>query len=383
MIGVCVLGSTGSIGVQTLNVIRRNPDKFRVAALVCGGNAELLAKQANEFRPDFVGISDKTKLGELRGALNYKCEVCADPRVQQIAASLPQVDTVVAAVVGLKGLSGVLAAINAGKKVALANKETLVACGEFVMRTAKEKNVPVLPVDSEHSAVFQCLGCGKRADLRRVILTASGGPFRGKTRDELKDITPEQAVKHPNWSMGRKISVDSATMMNKGLEIIEARWLFDTEKIDYIIQPESIIHSMVEFKDGSVMAQIAKPTMELPISYALMYPDREEVGLPPFDFTRDIRFFAPDEVNFPMPAYAKRALSEGGTAPAILNAANEAAVELFLNRKIGFTDIFGIVGRSLDTEKATSYSSEEEIIEVHERIVTGIFDRFNYKTEQK
>ena len=383
MIGIAILGSTGSVGVQTLNVVRRNPDKFRVVALVCGGNAELLAEQANEFRPDFVGISDKTKLGELSGALDYKCEVCADPSAQQIAASLPGVDTVVAAVVGLRGLSGVLAAIRAHKKVALANKETLVACGEYVMRLAKEKEVPILPVDSEHSAVFQCLEAGKHSEVRRIILTASGGSFRGKTLEELKSVTPEQAVKHPNWSMGKKISVDSATMMNKGLEIIEARWLFDTDKIDYVIQPESIIHSMVEFRDGSIIAQIAKPTMELPIAYALTYPDREESEIPPFDFTKDIRFFAPDEKNFPLPTLAKRALKEGGTAPAILNAANEAAVELFLNKKIGFTDIFDIVGNALETEKATSYSSEEEIIEIHERIVTGVFDRFNHKTEQK
>ncbi|MFR6640564.1 MAG: hypothetical protein ACLUSP_03885 [Christensenellales bacterium] len=195
--------------------------------------------------------------------------------------------------------------------------------------TCKRENVPILPVDSEHSAVFQCLECGRKADLRRIILTASGGPFRGRTRAELGGITPEQAVRHPNWSMGKKISVDSATMMNKGLEIIEARWLFDTVNVDYIIQPDSIIHSMVEFDDGSIIAQIAEPTMELPISYALTYPERVSCGIPPFDFYKDIRFFVPDEVNFPMPAYAKRALEAGGTMPAILNAANEAAVELF------------------------------------------------------
>ena len=383
MTGVCVLGSTGSIGVQTLNVIRDYPDRFRAVALVCGGNAELLAKQANEFRPAFVGISDVTKLDFLRGAINYDCEICADPKAQEIAASLCETDVAVAAVVGLKGLNGVVAAIEAGKKVALANKETLVACGEYVMRLAKEKNAPILPVDSEHSAVFQCLECGRKANLRRIILTASGGPFRGRTRAELSGITPEQAVKHPNWSMGRKISVDSATMMNKGLEIIEARWLFDTEKIDYIIQPESIIHSMVEYADGSVIAQIAKPTMELPIRYALAYPERLAVDAPPFDFTKDIRFFEPDEVNFPMPAYAKNALDMGGTAPAILNAANEAAVELFLNRRIGFTDIFDVVKRATDERIPTKYTTKEEIIEIHERIVTDIFNRFNYETEQK
>lgn len=383
MTGVCVLGSTGSIGVQTLNVVRRNPDRFRVVALVCGGNAELLAKQANEFRPVFVGISDKSKLDFLRGAINYDCEICADPKAQEIAASLCETDVVVAAVVGLKGLRGVLSAINSGKKVALANKETLVACGEYVMRLAKEKNVPILPVDSEHSAVFQCLECGRKADLRRIILTASGGPFRGRTRAELGGITPEQAVRHPNWSMGRKISVDSATMMNKGLEIIEARWLFDTVNVDYIIQPDSIIHSMVEFDDGSIIAQIAEPTMELPISYALTYPERVSCGIPPFDFSKDIRFFVPDEVNFPMPAYAKRALEAGGTMPAILNAANEAAVELFFNGVIGFTDIFDVARKAIDDATPAKYSSAEEIIEIHERTITDVFNRFNYGTEQK
>ncbi len=372
MINVAVLGCTGSIGRQTLNVIRRNSDKFRVGALVCGSDADILLSQANEFKPSFVGIADKTKAHRLN-ELDYMCEKLAGTEAQEVAAALPEVDIVVAAVVGLKGLNGVVAAINAGKKVALANKETLVAAGQYVMSFAKSKNVEILPVDSEHCAVFQCLKSGKKSELKRIILTASGGPFFGaKTGEELKSITPEQAVKHPNWSMGKKISVDSATMMNKGLEIIEARWLFDTLDIDYIIQPESIIHSMVEFADGSVIAQIAPPDMEMPIAYALNYPDRADAGCPKFDFTKNIRFFEPNEEVFPMPKLAKAALIEGGTAPAVMNAANEAAVKLFLEHKIAFTDIMRLVEHTLNSEKAVPYTDYREIIGLHERICGNI-----------
>lgn len=372
MINVAVLGCTGSIGRQTLNVIRRNPDKFRVSALVCGSDADILLSQAEEFKPDFVGIADETKRMRL-DELKYRCEKFAGAKAQEYAAALPCVDTVVAAVVGLNGLKGVIAAINAGKRVALANKETLVAAGRYVTDLAKSKNVDILPVDSEHCAVFQCLKSGKKSELKRIILTASGGPFFGaKNLDELKEITPEQAVRHPNWAMGKKISVDSATMMNKGLELIEARWLFDTMDVDYIIQPESVIHSMVEFVDGSVIAQLAPPDMEMPIAYALNYPDRFEAGCPKFDFTKNIRFFEPNEEVFPLPKLAKSALKEGGTAPAILNAANEAAVRLFLEHKIGFTDIMRIVEHTLNSEKAGEYGDYLEIIELHNRIYGGI-----------
>lgn len=368
MIGVAILGCTGSIGKQTLDVVRQYKDEFRVCALVCGTDAVTLIKQAEEFRPEFVGIADETKR-EALCEIGYKCEIFAGENAQEIAASLSSVDIVVASVVGLSGLKGVITAINAGKRVALANKETLVACGKYVTELAAKKHVEILPVDSEHSAIFQCLGGGRREDLKRLILTASGGSFRGaKSRDELKNVTPEQAVRHPNWSMGKKISVDSATMMNKGLEIIEARWLFGTENIDYVIQPESIIHSMVEFNDGTVVAQIAPTDMTLPIQYALTYPKRVASKYGNYKFDRPITFIEPNEEVFPLPRLAKAAMREGGTAPAILNAANEAAVALFLNGKIGFTDITSIAEHILDIEKATSYEDYREIIELHEKV---------------
>lgn len=383
MIGVSVLGSTGSIGVQTLNVVRRYPDRFKVVALACGKNARLLAEQANEFKPEFVGIADESGYAQLKEELNYRCDVASGETVQATAASASGADVVVAAVVGLSGLSGVIAAINAGKRVALANKETLVACGEYVTRLAKAKGVEIFPVDSEHCAVFQCLKSGRKEDLKRIILTASGGPFRGKKSSELEFVTPEQAVRHPNWSMGRKISVDSATMMNKGLEIIEARWLFDTTNIDYIIHPESIIHSMAEFNDGSVSAQLAVPSMELPIQYALTYPEHVPTGLPSLDFSKPMTFFKPDEESFPAPSYAIAALKAGGTAPAELNAANEAAVELFLRRKIGFNDISRIARRTIENARAEAYSLYEQILEVHERTINDVFENYSRYAESK
>lgn len=369
MINVAILGCTGSIGRQTVNVVRRYPDLFRITSLVCGSDADILLSLANEFKPSFIGIADRSKIDKLKAGLTYRCELVGGDEAQIIAASRAETDVVVGAVVGLNGLRGVVAGIYAGKKIALANKETLVACGRFVTELAKKKNVSILPVDSEHCAIFQCLECGKREDVSRIILTASGGPFRkAESRAELERITPEQAVKHPNWTMGKKISVDSATMMNKGLEIIEARWLFDCENIDYIIQPDSMIHSMVEYNDGSIIAQMAKPNMELPIQYALTYPKRLDCGLGKFDFTKDICFVEPNEELFPMPVYAKQALKAGGTAPAILNATNEAAVKLFLDGEIAFTDIFSLVEHMLNIEPSVEYFDYEEIIELHERI---------------
>ncbi len=382
MVNLCILGSTGSIGKQTLSVVRRYPNFFRVSALVCGSDADILLQQAKEFKPDFVGIADKSKADRLK-ELDFSCKTYAGEDAQEIAASLTQVDTVVAAVVGLNGLKGVVSAINNKKRVALANKETLVGAGEYIMSLAKEKGVEILPVDSEHCAVFQCLKSGEKREVRRIILTASGGPFRGQKIDALRSVTPEQAIKHPNWSMGKKISVDSATLMNKGLEIIEARWLFDCENIDYIIQPDSIIHSMVEFVDGAVMAQIARPTMEMPIQYALTYPERWDLGEPQFDFTKDIKFLAPDEENFPMPAFAKRALKIGGTMPAMINSANEAAVDLFLNKKIGFTDIMKIVEHILNNEKANKYADYKEIISLHNEIFARVQKDYGRITEIK
>lgn len=380
MVNVAILGSTGSIGQQTLSVIRRYPDRFRVRALVCGTNSELLLSQAEEFRPDFVGIANESQAKALRG-LSYGAQIEVGRDAQTIAASLPFVDVVVAAIVGLDGLRGVIAAIESGKNVALANKETLVACGQCVMSMARKRGVSMLPIDSEHCAVWQCLQSGEKKEVSRIILTASGGPFRGKDKEFLRGVTPEMAIKHPNWNMGRKISVDSATMMNKGLELIEARWLFDCENVDYIIQPDSIIHSMVEYCDGAIIAQIASPTMEMPIQYALSYPERLPMDGAKFDFSKSIRFEKPNEDVFPLPKLARESLKIGGTAPAILNAANEAAVKLFLDKKIAFTDIMTIVANILDRESPTSYDDWRDVESVHMRVCELVARDYKKLTE--
>ncbi len=345
---IVILGSTGSIGTQTLNIIRRNPDKFKVVGLTANGNTELLFAQAKEFVPEFVGITDKSsaqKAKDLFGKLPVKLLVGADALTE--GAKWKSADTVVVAVMGMCGLKSVLSAAENKKTIALANKESLVAGGNVVMRTVKENGVDLLPVDSEHSAVWQALR-GETRNLKRIILTASGGSFFGKTKEELRAVTPEVATKHPNWVMGRKITVDSSTMMNKGLEIIEARWLFDTTNIDYVIHKESIIHSMVEYVDGSIIAQMSNPNMELPIALALSYPERLGNGLEKFDFDKNLSFCKPDEENFPLPKIAKQCMNRGGTAPCVLNAANEVAVELFLKRKIGFLDIERLVAKALE-----------------------------------
>ncbi len=381
MINVAILGSTGSIGRQTLSVIRRYPDKFRVRALVCGANSELLLSQAEEFCPDFVGIANENESKAL-SRLSYKAQIEVGYNAQTVAAALPFVDVVVAAIVGLDGLRGVIAAIEAGKNVAFANKETLVACGQCVMSMAREHGVSILPIDSEHCAVWQCLQNAKKDEVSRIILTASGGPFRGKDKDFLSKITPEMAIKHPNWNMGKKISVDSATMMNKGLELIEARWLFDCENVDYIIQPDSIIHSMVEYCDGAIIAQIASPTMEMPIQYALSYPERLPMEGAKFDFSKPIYFEKPNEDVFPLPKLARESLKAGGTAPAILNAANEAAVKLFLDRKISFTDITTIVANILDSELSTAYSDWREVELIHMSVCERVAREYKKLTER-
>lgn len=377
MINIALLGSTGSIGRSTLDVVRRHGDLFRVVSLVCGTDADLILRQAHEFNPRMVGVTSPRR-GIVGSELPAGCSLVTGPSAQAEAASMAEADVVVAAVSGLAGISGVVAAIEAGKKVALANKESMVACGRYVTALAAARGAEIVPVDSEHSAIYQCLlGAGK--GVKRIILTASGGPFySANSLDELKGITPEQAVRHPNWAMGKKISVDSATMFNKGLEIAEARWLFGTENVDYIIQPDSIVHSMVEFDDGSVMAQLAPPDMKLPIAFALTCPDRIDSGHGQFDFSRPVRFFPPKEDVFAMPAYMKEAMRRGGTLPAALSAADEAAVALFLAGKIAFTDIMRLVEHTLNSEEAAPYNDYRDIIEVHERVVKGI--GADYKT---
>ncbi len=362
MKNVVILGSTGSIGTQTLNIIRRNPDKFRVTGLTANGNTELLYAQAEEFLPEFVGIADKSaarRAKDLFGKLPSK--LIAGEEALTEGVKWKSADTVVVAVMGMCGLKSVIAAAESKKTVALANKESLVAGGNVVMRAVKENGVDLLPVDSEHSAVWQAMR-GEKRNLKRIILTASGGAFYGKTKEELRAVTPEMATSHPNWSMGKKITVDSSTMMNKGLEIIEARWLFDTENIDYVIHRESIIHSMVEYTDGSIIAQMSAPNMELPIALALSYPERLENDLKKFDFEKNLSFSKPDEENFPFPKIAKQCMTAGGIAPCVLNAANEVAVDLFLKRKIGFLDIEKLVTETLESVETVSEPTLDDIL---------------------
>lgn len=365
MKNVVVLGSTGSIGTQTLNVIRRNPDKFNLIAIAAHENTELLSLQANEFRPQFVGLTDADRIRDL--SLNYKCSICGGKQVLTDFAAIESADTIVCAVTGMQAFDGVISAISHGKDVALASKEVLVAGGEYVMNFSRKKNVRILPVDSEHSAVWQCLAGKEKSSIEKIILTASGGPFyHVKSLSQLKGVTPEQAVAHPNWSMGRKISVDSATMMNKGLEIIEARYLFDITNIDYIVHPQSIIHSMVRFIDGSTIAQMSATTMELPIQLAIGYPERIATRGFEFDFNKELTFFPPREDIFILPKLARESLAAGKNAPCVLNAANEAAVKLFLDRKIAFTDIQNIVAAVLDFAELSEPNSCEDIVSSHE-----------------
>ncbi len=368
MKNIIILGSTGSIGTQTLNIIRKNPDKFRVTALVANTNADLLSAQANEFHPKYVGLVCSDRISNLN--LEYNCSVLSGKNVLRDIASLPEGDIVVCSVVGMAGFEGVLAAIAAKKHIALANKEVLVAGGKFVMSEANRNGVEILPVDSEHSAVWQCLEGKNKKDVSKIILTASGGPFRNASGfEELKDITVAQAIAHPNWKMGKKISVDSATMMNKGLEIIEAGCLFNIENIDYVIHPQSVVHSMIQFKDGSILAQISKPSMELPIQIALGYPERIESCEYAFDFGCDLTFEQPNEEIFSLPALAKSCLKTGLSAPCILNAANEAAVSLFLTEKIGFVDIMTIVRKTVEQSLFFELKSYDDIISTHEETI--------------
>lgn len=370
---IAIIGSTGFIGTQALQVIEKHPDKFQVVALTAHSSADLLISQANKFHAEYVGISDESAYKTVKAAL--KCKVGTGEACLSEAARV-DCDIVLVAVVGCIGLRSVLAAIDSGKRVALANKEPLVSAGSLVMRRAKEKGIPLIPVDSEHSAIWQCLRCGRQADVKRLILTASGGPFYHSTPSQLLSVTPEIAVKHPTWRMGKKISVDSATMMNKGLEIIEARWLFDTLNIDYIIHPQSIVHSMVEFNDGAVIAQMSYPDMRLPIALAFSYPERLAVDIPPIPL-QQWTFLPPKEDVFPLPKLAKQSLHMGGTAPCILNAANEAAVALFLAGKITFPQIADLVEKTLSTQKITDYAQEEEIFALHREIYDKLMTDYN------
>ncbi|HID96821.1 MAG TPA: 1-deoxy-D-xylulose-5-phosphate reductoisomerase [Thermodesulfobacteriaceae bacterium] len=345
---VVVLGSTGSIGTSVLEVIRQSEERFWVAGLAAGRNAGLLVEQIREFRPGYAAIMTAELAEEIRNAPGCEdTEILWGKEGYKTLAALEEGDVVVSAMVGAAGLIPTLAALEAGKDVALANKESLVTAGPLVTSLAREKGVRLLPVDSEHSAVFQCLQGHCMDDVKRIVLTASGGPFREKTLEELAVAGPEDAVSHPNWSMGAKISVDSATLMNKGLEVIEARWLFDipVDRIDVVVHPQSIVHSMVEYIDGSVIAQLGVPDMKVPIAYALSYPRRMKVQLPGLNLMEigSLTFEAPKADRFPLLGLAYQAAETGGTAPTALNAANEVAVEAFLDRQISFLKIAEVV----------------------------------------
>lgn len=338
---IAILGSTGSIGTQALDVVRERPDHFEVELLTAGSNAELLIAQAMEFNPNAVVIGDATRYAAVRDALqplDIKVFAGADSIAQ--AVTMEGIDVVLTAMVGYAGLRPTIAAIRAGKSIALANKETLVVAGELITQLARENGVNIYPVDSEHSAIFQCMAGEWENPIEKVVLTASGGPFRGWDRDRLAAVTPAQALKHPNWDMGAKITIDSASLMNKGLEAIEAKWLFHLRpaQVEIIVHPQSIVHSLVQFRDGSMKAQLGLPDMKLPILYALSYPQRLPTEWPRFDFARypALTFEQPDLGGFRNLALALAAMERGGNAPCVLNAANEVAVRLFLEGRIGF-----------------------------------------------
>ena len=349
---ISVLGSTGSIGTQTLDVVRKNND-IKVVALSAGNNVELLEQQVREFRPSFVSMADDKALAELRARLSDVTGIEYGTGMDGLihAATMEQAEIVVTAVVGMMGIVPTIEAINAGKDIALANKETLVTAGHIIMKLAAEKGVRILPVDSEHSAIFQCLNGERQNKIHKILLTASGGPFRGRTIEQMRDIKVEDALKHPNWAMGRKITIDSSTMVNKGLEVMEARWLFGVEldQVQVVVQPQSVIHSMVEFEDGAVMAQLGTPDMRLPIQYALYYPERRFLDTQHLDFWKlnQITFEKPDMVNFRGLALAYEAGRKGGNVPTMFNAANELAVAMFLDRKIKYLDIIDIIEQTM------------------------------------
>ncbi|HTF06332.1 MAG TPA: 1-deoxy-D-xylulose-5-phosphate reductoisomerase [Bacteroidia bacterium] len=349
---LAILGSTGSIGKQALEVVDAHPDEFVIEVLAAGNNAELLIEQALKYRPNVVVIHDVKKLAHVKDVLlDEGIKVYGGEEALCDVVQMESLDMVLAAIVGYAGLKSTLAAIKAGKQIALANKETLVVAGDLVTKTARRQGVNLYPVDSEHSAIFQCLSGEFQNPIEKIYLTASGGPFRGKTREQLAAVTKAQALKHPNWNMGPKISVDSATMMNKGLEVIEAKWLFSLkpEQIEVVVHPQSVIHSIVQFTDGSMKAQMGLPDMKLPIQYAMTYPNRVSSDYPRFDFMKNptLTFEKPDTETFSCLELAYAAMNKGGNSPCVMNAANEVAVEAFLAGKLGFLEIAGVIEKTM------------------------------------
>ena len=377
---ITILGSTGSIGVSTLDVIEKNPKAFKVTALAAGRNVKLLAEQIIKYKPEIASVSTREDAEKLRQILGRrkKIPILYDETGVEEVASYPSSDMVVSAISGAAGLKPTLAAIEAGRDVALANKETMVIAGDIVTRRAKKKKIKILPVDSEHSAIFQCLAGQKAQYLRRIILTASGGPFYRLSRNELKKVTLEQALRHPRWKMGSKITIDSASLMNKGLEVIEAKWLFDVDvaRIDVLIHPQSIVHSMIELRDGSVLAQLGIADMRIPIACALAYPDRLTNDLPVLNLSEIglLEFFKPDMKKFPCLGLAYEAGRLGGTAPVVLNAANETAVSAFTEKKICFNDLPKVIEKVMVKHQVKKNPSLDDILgtDREARIQAGI-----------
>jgi len=364
-----ILGSTGSIGVSTLEIVAAHPEQFRVVAMTAGYNLDLFQRQVRTFRPELVAVVNPADADTLRQILGADApEILSGIEGLIACASHPDIEMVVSAIVGAAGLVPTMAAIESGKDIALANKETLVTAGSLVMEAVAKSGVKLYPVDSEHSAIFQSLEGHRAHDVRRLILTASGGPFRDRPLGTFPEITLQDALTHPNWSMGRKITIDSATMMNKGLEVIEAHWLFNLpgEQIAVHIHPQSIVHSMVEYVDGSVIAQLGIPDMKTPIAYALSYPERLPLDLPPLDLCRlgQLTFRDPDPERFPCLELAYQALAAGGSAPAVLNAANEVVVGAFLDKRLKFIEIPDLIRATLDKHQVVNLNSIEEVLQI-------------------
>lgn len=377
---IAILGSTGSIGTQTLDVVREQGD-IQVVAMAAGRNITLLEKQVREFHPKLVAVWEEKDANALRNNLrDIEVNVVYGMEGLLEVSVIPEAEILVTAIVGMLGIRPTIAAIEAGKDIALANKETLVTAGHLIMPLAARKGVAILPVDSEHSAIFQCLQGKADNKIHKILLTASGGPFRGKKREELSKVQVEDALKHPNWSMGRKITIDSATLVNKGLEVMEAKWLFgvELEQIQVVVHPQSVVHSMVEYADGAVIAQLGTPDMRLPIQYALYYPSRRNLSGEKLDFYQlsDLTFEAPDTETFTGLKLAIQAMKQGGNVPTIFNAANEKAVALFLNRKISFLEIPEIIGESMENIQYIQQPDVDKILETEAETYAFIESRW-------
>lgn len=392
---ICLLGSTGSIGTSTLDVVRRRSDEFSVHSLVAGRNVARLVAQIPEFRPQVVVVADETALAALVQALEQGGFPRADwpeldqgPAARVAAATDPQVDFVMSAIVGVEGLEATYEAVRARKRIGLANKEVLVASGKLVIGAARQNSTELIPVDSEHNGAHQCFRAGQRNEVTRLILTASGGPFRNTPIDELEEVRPEQALNHPTWKMGPRITIDSATLMNKGFEVIEACWLFDMhpDQVDVVVHPQSTVHAMVEYNDGSVIAQVSATDMRMPIQYALTYPDRASAPVPRLDWAKQRQwdFMPPDYEKFPLLGLAYQAQRAGGSATCTLNAADEIAVEAFLAGKIPFTGIAEVVSDTLDSVLSRDAGSVKDVLEIDResrRIARDAVSRFDRRTE--